>query len=456
MRRVVTDAEDEFPNSRRRYPSWNDADEYAPPVPRRRAGGWVVALAMLAAVGLLGWAVYKRYMALHTGAVSEAATVAVDGRLTAFLEGGDQALTEGNLEVAQGDFDRASALSEKDPRVLIGEARVAVAKAEVPWLRLYLLQPTATDAIRVTKAELADHVSVARRYADEATAAKPADARALRAKIDALRMAGQTDAARDAASKLGDPPLPPETSYTLAALELTRAEPAWPGVIERLRSSAAAEGAVGRARAALVYALAKSGDAADAKAELAKLDGMARPYALSPDLHAFLTRDVSSATAPAASDSSGPPPAIVTPAAPAQLGRAGASPARAAPIAGDGARGSAHTPVQAAVEAVRARDFERARQIYAGILARDPTDSEALTGLGDVARMQGDAGGAMSAYRRAIGSNPSYLPAHLGLADTEWNSGARDAAARDYAGIIDRFPEGTYPGYVRQRAGAAP
>ena len=92
----------------------------------------------------------------------------------------------------------------------------------------------------------------------------------------------------------------------------------------------------------------------------------------------------------------------------------------------------------------------------AGDLARDvagdPTDSEALAGLGDLARLRGDSSGAIAAYRRAIAANPSYLPARLGLADTEWASGNRANAARDYGSVVDRFPEGTYPAYVRQRA----
>jgi tetratricopeptide (TPR) repeat protein len=101
---------------------------------------------------------------------------------------------------------------------------------------------------------------------------------------------------------------------------------------------------------------------------------------------------------------------------------------------------------------MRGRDFDRARRIYQAVLAGDPTDSEALVGLGDIARAQGDSAGAMTTYRRALAANPSYLPAWLGLADVEWATGNRGGAVRDYNGIVDRFPEGTYPAYVRQRA----
>jgi hypothetical protein len=54
--------------------------------------------------------------------------------------------------------------------------------------------------------------------------------------------------------------------------------------------------------------------------------------------------------------------------------------------------------------------------------------------------------------------NPSYLPSLLGVADTQWASGDHAGALRGYKDIVDRFPEGTYPAYVKTRteATAAP
>jgi tetratricopeptide (TPR) repeat protein len=107
--------------------------------------------------------------------------------------------------------------------------------------------------------------------------------------------------------------------------------------------------------------------------------------------------------------------------------------------------------MQLASAAYKKGEFTRAQEIYEAIVTRNPGDSEALSSLGDVARAQGDLGGAIAAYKRAISVNPSYLPALLGQADTLWASGDRPAALRSYADIVDRFPEGTYPGYVKQR-----
>jgi tetratricopeptide (TPR) repeat protein len=212
-----------------------------------------------------------------------------------------------------------------------------------------------------------------------------------------------------------------------------------------------------------VYALAKSGDVAAAKVELAKLDALARPYPLVPNLHALVDR----APQRAAVDGGialGVPRVDVS----ALPARAPSAPAPGAVAAGGGggggggggteATGGETTGgLQAAGQAIKRGDWGRARQIYEALVARNPNDSEALAGIGDVDRAQGDTAGAISAYKRALAVNPSYLPALLGVADTQWATGDKASAIRGYKEIVDRFPEGTYPGYVKSRteAGAA-
>jgi hypothetical protein len=64
---------------------------------------------------------------------------------------------------------------------------------------------------------------------------------------------------------------------------------------------------------------------------------------------------------------------------------------------------------------------------------------------------------AKSSYRRVLQVNGSYLPALIGLSDTEYESGNVAAATKGYKDIVDRFPEGSYPPRVKQRAeGKAP
>jgi tetratricopeptide (TPR) repeat protein len=440
IRAPMPTGDDELPGIRAWQPS-SVEESYSVPR-RRRVGGWVVAFVLLLAVGVGGWVVARPYLASRTAT----ATAQLDPRAQAFVVEGEKAMGDGNLELAQEAFDKASALAEHDPRVLLDEARVAAAKTDVPWLGLRLLPSTANDELRTTKAQLADRVPRVRKAADDAVAAAPEDPAALRAKVDALRLVGEREAARSYVPKITAQASQPETAYVLAALDLAEPDPLWTTVIDRLRLAAAGEGNGGRARAALVYALAKSGDAAGAKAELAKLDALTRPYPLLPQLHAFVDRAPSkpsldggvAANVPHVDVSSlpmqAPPPA----------GGAGANEAPTGDVANGG--------MQAASQAIRKGDWSRARQIYEALVSRNPSDSEALAGLGDVERAQGNSSGAIGAYRRALAVNPSYLPALLGVADTEWASGDRGSAQRAYKDIEERFPEGTYPAYVKQRA----
>jgi hypothetical protein len=43
------------------------------------------------------------------------------------------------------------------------------------------------------------------------------------------------------------------------------------------------------------------------------------------------------------------------------------------------------------------------------------------------------------------------MPALVGLADVEWDSGDKASATKMYKDIVDRYPEGAYPGRVKQR-----
>jgi predicted Zn finger-like uncharacterized protein len=412
---------------------------------RRRMGGWVVAFVLLLAVGVVGWVVAKPYLLAHPAADR----TPLDARAHTFLSDGEKAMADGDLEGAQQDFDKASALAEHDPRVLLDDARVAAAKADIPWLRVLLLAADASEEVRTTKAQLVDAATRARKAADDALTAAPDDPAAVRATIDALRLQGDRAAARGYVPKVSGLASQPETAYVLAALDLAETTPLWTTVVDRLRLAAAGEGNAGRALSALVYALAKSGDVAGAKAEVAKLDALTRPYPCLPNLHAFVERALPrpaperSATAPAPRADGSSAPAAKQP--PSSIAGSG-----------DAVPGEQASAMQVASQAIKRGDYTRARRIYETLAARNPTDSEALAGIGDVARAQGDTAGAIASYQRALSVNPSYLPALLGVADTEWASGDRARAQRSYKDIVDRFPEGTYPSHVKGRAEAAP
>jgi predicted Zn finger-like uncharacterized protein len=202
---------------------------------RRRVGGWVVAFVLLLAVGVVGWVVAKPYVVAR----SAEGGPRPDPRAQGFLAEGEKALADGDLEAAQQDFDKASVLAERDPRVLLDEARVAAASADVMWLKLRLLPAEAAEEARTTKAQLDERVMRARMAADDAVSAAPEDRAAVRTKIDALRLQGDRDSARSYVSKVAGLASQPETAYVLAALDLAEPQPFWTPVIDRLRLAVA-------------------------------------------------------------------------------------------------------------------------------------------------------------------------------------------------------------------------
>jgi predicted Zn finger-like uncharacterized protein len=431
--------------------SLEESGELVMPGAPRRMGGWIVALVLLAGAGVIAFAVAKPYLAAQS-AQSAASATALDPRAQQLLSDGEKAMALGDLDSANEDFAKASALAESEPHVLVDVARLANVRADVPWLRAKVLPSDATDDLKAIKSQLDDLATRAKKAADAAITKAPDLQTATLAKIDALRLSGDTASARALVSKVAQNGSQPETAYVLAALDLGEAQPLWPMVIERLRIAAAGEGDAGRARAALVYALAQSGDAAGAKTELEKLAGLARPSPLAGALRAFIAKAGAPVKDAGASASHG----IAGMAAATATVDVSALPQAAAPSShGAGGGGNPNDPrilLQQAESAKEAHDFDRARALYSSALAQNGSDSEALAGLGDCDHGSHDLPGAATYYNRALAVNPVYLPALVGLADVEWESGDRDEAQKTYHDITDRFPEGTYPGRVKQRA----
>lgn len=424
-------------------------DDYIPPR-RNGVARFVVTVVVVSALAFCAWVAEKRFHVVQAVEAAlghtQAAAPQADPRVASFLADGERALIAGDLDGAQSDFDKASVLPGVDARVSLDLARVAAAKADVPWLELRLLPPQATDAIRVARASLAEHAAVAVHAAQDAANAHPDDTRALTAKIDALRLSGEVDAAHGYVVAVFGKAAEPETAYVLALLEMAQASPPWPAIADRLRNAAAGEWSTGRARAALVYALFEAGDVTGARAEMSKLEALARPYPALPSLRALLAGPVASVTAADGRDAG----ADASP----DASHPRAASAQAPPEESDDS-----TPAGALVtanQAMAVHDFSRAEQIYHAILTSTPGDSQALSGLGDIARARGDTQGAIASYRKAVAVNPSYLPALLGLADTQWFGGDKAAAVSGYRNIQDHFPEGTYPEYVHSRASGTP
>ena len=439
-----------------RSDSFADVDPgFSPAAPRRRMGGWIVGAFLLSGVGVIAYQVAKPYLA---SASRQATHKVLDARTEQFLTDGESAFRDGNLELAKEKFDKASALDESDGRVLLDVARLAATRADVPWLKTRLLPEGAGDDLRVAKQELADLGGAARRAADASATAAPEDVPAIRARVDALRIVGERDAARGYVPRIVGSASQPETSYVLAALDLAEIDPPWATVIDRLRVAAAGEGNAGRARAALVYALARSGDAGGAKSELERLAALPSSHPTLPLLRAYVAREVGGkalASAPSASASARPvgsaPPAVDVESLPRRGPAGGASPQEEAPAGGGG--GDARELLRQAAAAENKGQFPRASKLYEDAMHIDPANSEALAGLGSVSLKTGDYASARSYFGHALGLNPNYVPALVGQADAMWAEGDHAGATARYKEIVDRFPESSgYPSYVKTRA----
>ncbi|MFO0680102.1 MAG: zinc-ribbon domain-containing protein [Polyangiaceae bacterium] len=424
---------------------------------KRRLGGWLVAAVLLAGVVVVGVVVGKPY--LQKSQADATAAPPLDPRVLKFLQDGERGLSEGNLDLARENFDKASALADQHPRVLLDAARYTSLVADIAWLRMKLVRDEASDEARLAKQSLEDLSGRAKSSAELALRSAADDPKAVRVKIDALRIAGDRDGARALVPKVASIASEPETVYSLAALDLAEPSPPWASIVERLRPAATGEGNLGRARAALVYSLAKSGDGSGARSELARLEALPRAHVLLPTLRALVeSTPVKAATDAGIADGGrkdGAPPTVDVASLPSSPtgGPPPPTPGGGGSPQGGGAvpSGDSRSLLAQADQAARKGDYDRARALYDSAVAQNPSDSEALTGLGDVARARHDLLGAQSYYRRALANNPSYLPALIGIADTQWELGDHATAQKTYRDVVDRFPEGTYPPRAKTR-----
>ncbi|MET0793892.1 MAG: zinc-ribbon domain-containing protein [Polyangiaceae bacterium] len=395
---------------------------------------WIAGVVVVGVLGLLGATVGRRYLAQLTGAVEVKATS--DARVAKFLSDGSKLADESDFESAKEEFDKATALAEKDPAVLTALARLETLRADVPWLKLRLLDPNSTDLVQATYRELGRRVGKARTAVDRAFAVSPEDPAVLRARVDSLRLSGDGEKAREWLGPLSANASVPENAYVLAALDLAEPNPVWPSAIDRLRSAAAAERDPGRARAALIYALVRANRVTEADSEFAKLDGRAKPHPLLEELRAFLKR------AKQSTDGVGDAPPKIATVDTSKLPKLDISPAPEDEPRPATAAAAAPTDFRAklaqASAALRSGDLARADLLFNAVLAQQPSNTEAMSGLGDVAKARRDPALAAKMYDRVLADNPSYLPAILASADQKWDSGDKPGALVLYHRLLEQ------------------
>ena len=411
--------------------------------PRSSALRWVVGLVIASGLAFVGGTLGVRYVRQLSPSQAGTAT-AQDDRVKKLLQQGDDDLSRGDFESAKEQFDKASALAEGHPAILSALARLEAARADLHWLALKATDAADTGAVAAEKSALQRRLVRVQKAAEDAASISPNDPAVLRARIDALRLEGDVGRARSLVGMLTADTSQPETAYVLAALDMAEATPAWPSVINRLRTAASAERGPGRARAALVYALASSGDVDQAKTELVKLESGPSSQ-LVPVLKAFIGRQ-SAAAAPSASEKA---------AAPVPSGAA-------VPGGPPVSTGVAARPMdfrrllEDASAAKRSGDLGRAEALYRAAQEQSPGNIEAVSGLGDVARARGDTATAVAYYEQALRQSPTYLPALIASADIKWASGDQAGAVVLYKRVTNQAgPDSSYGQRAAQRIAEA-
>lgn len=391
---------------------------------------WIGGVVIVGVLGLLGATVGRRYLSQLAGVAEIKGTT--DARVAKFLKEGTRLADEGDFEGSKEELDKATALAEKDPAVLAALARVETLRADVSWLKLRLLDPGSTDLAQATHRELGRRVGKTRIAVDRAFAVSPEDPAILRARVDLLRLSGDADKAREWLGPISANASVPENAYVLAALDLADPNPVWPTVLDRLHLAAAAERDPGRARAALIYSLARAGRIAEADAELAKLEGRPKPHPLLEELRAFMQR--ADRTVDANVPNAAPPkiPALDLTKLPKLDTSPDEAPRAAAPT------GDFRARLSQASTALRQGDLSRAQQLYDSVLEEQPMNTEALAGVADVAKARHDPATAARMYDRVLAQNPSYLPAILASADGKWEAGDRAGALFLYRRLLDQ------------------
>jgi tetratricopeptide (TPR) repeat protein len=324
--------------------------------------------------------------------------------------------------------------------VLTALARLETLRADVSWLKLRLLDPNSVDLVKATHRELGRRVGKAQSAVDRAFAVSPEDPSVLRARVDALRLAGDGDRAREWLSPLSANPSVPENAYVLAALDLAELSPVWPSVIDRLRTAAAAERDPGRARAALIYALVRADRLSEAEADFAKIDGRAKPHPLLEELRAFLARAGRGAGGMGGAGNAAPKLSAVDTTKLPKLDTSSTT-EESRSVAND-----FRARLSQATAALQQGELSRAEQLYKAVLAEQPGNTEALSGLGDVAKARRDPATAAEMYDRVLRANPNYLPALLGSADQKWESGDRARALVLYRRLLEQAGPSTQYG----------
>ena len=393
---------------------------------------------------LVGGTVGVSFLRQHSVAPEHPASAPEDPRLAKFVASAHKFMEAGELERAGAELSKASVLAESDPGVLTAQAQLDTIQADLAWLKLRLLDPNDKEQVDGTRRLLESRVWQVEDSVEAAVSVAGDDPAVIRARVDLYRFKGELASARKLATTL-DPPSQPSNAYVLALLDLAEPQPAYHSAAERLKTASHAEGPLGRARAALVYALAQAGDIDAARAQLTTLGTANDMHPLLPELRSFVSRFAGGNHAEA-----GPKAEPTDTAEPGAERPDATEPDSREEVDTHDFR----VRLKQANAALRGNQLDRAKSLFQAVLRDQPANSEALAGLAEVARRRNDPR-AGDLYDQVLAKNPSYLPALQARADQKWDSGDRAGAVAMYERILAQAgPDSSYGRHAAARIAA--
>ena len=105
---------------------------YSPRGKRPGLARWVAGIIGVGVIGVAGFTLVKR---IGPGAEQVSTAAASDSRVDKFLQEGETRLAEGDIDGAKDHFNKASGVTESDPRVWRALARIAIVQADLSWPR---------------------------------------------------------------------------------------------------------------------------------------------------------------------------------------------------------------------------------------------------------------------------------------------------------------------------------
>lgn len=440
------------------------------PPPKRGAGKWLVLGALLVGCGVAALFFFwpeKKDELLST--VGEMVSSPEAARYRKFFDRGrENFLLDTNTSFLQADreFQKVLALKEGDPPALAALARLYAVwaqyhrdakldvQADVSKKRVGAEEKN--KEIEILSSSFREKLREASRWSRQALTAAPELKEALLAAADTARLAGDLEEARSLLKQAESFGADAQTEYAAVLVDLDKnaLNKDAAGEKELLKRSAdRLERAVGnQSMIRAIYRIARlraaAGQKDEAKKQLAKLFALNTEHpqakALSARIEAgkpipiFDKAAAEAALAAESSDtetSSDPPPekAVAKPKSSSEKDNGGEkskSPERV------------YSRLRRAAALQSGGHADAAKTLYQEVLAREPSNVEALTGIGYCYRDKGNNGKALANFRRALNVDSSYGAALLGIAETYKGMGQKEESLKFYRRFLAAHPSG--------------